>query len=57
MKIRAEDAEPGQVVITSHGRIYKIKSFWMEDGVVTLFGDDDSETPYDYDEEIEVANG
>jgi hypothetical protein len=56
MKIRAEDAEPGQWVITSRLRRYKIKSFWMEDGVVTLFGNDGSETDYDYDEEIEVAN-
>ena len=56
MKIRAENAEPGQVVITSQGRSYKIKSFWMDYGVVTLFGDDGSETDYDYDEVIEVAN-
>ncbi|MCL9644979.1 hypothetical protein L2090_21180 [Rahnella victoriana] len=54
MKIRAEDAEPGQVVITSHGRRSKIKSIWMDGDVVTLFGDDGTETPYDYDEDIEV---
>lgn len=54
MKIRAEDAEPGQVVITSHGRRSKIKSIWIDGDVVTLFGDDGTETPYDYDEDIEV---
>lgn len=57
MIIRAEDAEPGQVVITSQGSRYKIKSFWMEDDTVTLFGEDGSETDYDYDEDIEVERG
>ena len=31
LKIRAEDVEPGDVVITFHGKRYTVKSFWMED--------------------------
>lgn len=54
LNIRAEDVEPGDVVITSHGKRYTVKSFWMEDDTVTLFGTDGSETEYDYDEMLDV---
>lgn len=54
LQIRAEDVEPGDVVITSHGKRYTVKSFWMEDDTVTLFGTDGSETEYDYDEMLDV---
>ena len=54
LNIRAEDVEPGDVVITSHGKCYTVKSFWMEDDTVTLFGTDGSETEYDYDEMLDV---
>ncbi|WP_286079219.1 hypothetical protein [Enterobacter sp. T2] len=56
-QIRAEDVEPGDVVITSHGKRYTVKSFWMEDDTVTLFGTDGSETEYDYDEMLDVERG
>ncbi len=46
--------EPGDVVITSHGTRYTVKSFWMEDGKVTLFGADGSETEYDYYDMLNV---
>lgn len=42
------------VVITSHGTRYTVKSFWMEDGKVTLFGADGSETEYDYYDMLNV---
>ncbi|MCI1899291.1 MAG: hypothetical protein LKI85_13095 [Enterobacter sp.] len=54
LKIRAEDVEPGDVVITFHGKRYTVKSFWMEDDIVTLFGTDGSETEYDYDDLLGV---
>lgn len=54
LKIQAEDVEPGDVVITSCGTRYTVKSFWMEDGKVTLFGADGSETEYDYDDMLNV---
>jgi hypothetical protein len=54
LKIRAEDVEPGDVIITFHGKHYTVKSFWMEDDVVTLFGTDGSETEYDYDDILDV---
>ncbi|EKG2383234.1 hypothetical protein O2U26_003293 [Salmonella enterica] len=54
LKMRAEDVEPGDVVITSHGTRYTVKSFWMEDSKVTLFGADGSETAYDYDDMLNV---
>lgn len=54
LKMRAEDVEPGDVVITSCGKRYTVKSFWMEDGKVTLFGADGSETEYDYDDMLNV---
>ncbi|MFZ5111191.1 DUF3850 domain-containing protein [Enterobacter kobei] len=57
LQIRAEDVEPGDVVITSHGKRYTVKSFWMEDDTVTLFGTDGSETEYDYDEMLDVERG
>ncbi|EAT2562558.1 hypothetical protein FJ875_25935 [Salmonella enterica] len=57
LKMRAEDVEPGDVVITSHGTRYTVKSFWMEDGKVTLFGADGSETEYDYDDMLNVERG
>ncbi|EDQ5070621.1 hypothetical protein ACDH07_003240 [Salmonella enterica] len=54
LKMRAEDVEPGDVVITSCGKSYTVKSFWMEDGKVTLFGADGSETEYDDDDMLNV---
>ena len=54
LKIRAEDVEPGDVVITFHGKRYTVKTFWEEDSVVTLFGTDGSETEYDYDDILDV---
>ncbi|EJQ1998383.1 hypothetical protein N0D16_002752 [Salmonella enterica] len=54
LKLRAEDVELGDVVITSHGKRYTVKSFWMENGEVTLFGTDGSETEYDYDDMLNV---
>ncbi|HBB6884826.1 TPA: hypothetical protein ON591_001445 [Citrobacter freundii] len=54
LKILAEDAEPGDVVITFHGKRYTVETFWEEDGVVTLFGTDGSETEYDYDDILDV---
>ncbi|MFG0521611.1 hypothetical protein [Enterobacter sp. yb_8] len=57
LQIRAEDVEPGDVVITSHDKRYTVKSFWMEDDTVTLFGTDGSETEYDYDEMLDVERG
>ncbi|MCA2172249.1 hypothetical protein LDJ69_12970 [Escherichia coli] len=54
LKIRAEDVEPGDVVITFHGKRYTAKTFWEEDGVVTLFGTDGSENEYDYDDILDV---
>ncbi|WP_369072478.1 hypothetical protein [Escherichia coli] len=54
LKIRAEDVEPGDVVITFHGKRYTVKTFWEWDGVVTLFGTDGSETEYDYDDILDV---
>lgn len=54
LKIRAEDVEHGDVVIISHGKRYTVKSFWMEDDIVTLFGTDGSETEYDYDDLLDV---
>ncbi|HGG8853326.1 TPA: hypothetical protein ACJJ1B_004436 [Enterobacter roggenkampii] len=57
LNIRAEDVEPGDVVITSHGKRYTVESFWMEDDTVTLFGTDGSETEYDYDEMLDVERG
>ncbi|HCL5065362.1 TPA: hypothetical protein N2E80_004836 [Salmonella enterica] len=56
LKMRAEDVEPGDV-ITNHGKCYTVKSFWMEDGKVTLFGADGSETEYDYDDMLNVERG
>ncbi|EPW1433709.1 hypothetical protein ACVVKC_000985 [Salmonella enterica subsp. diarizonae serovar 16:z10:e,n,x,z15] len=53
LKIQAEDVELGDV-ITNHGKCYTVKSFWMEDGKVTLFGADGSETEYDYDDMLNV---
>lgn len=57
LNIRAEDVEPGDVVVTSHGKHCTVKSFWMEDDIVTLFGTDGSETEYDYDEILDVERG
>lgn len=54
IKIRAEDAEPGDVVITFEDKRYTVKSFWMEDDTVTLFGTDGSETEYDYNDILTV---
>jgi len=53
-KIRAEDVEPGDVVITHEGKRYTVKSFWMEDDIVTLFGVDGSETEYDYNDILNI---
>ncbi|HHZ7585189.1 TPA: hypothetical protein ACWL69_003948 [Escherichia coli] len=54
IEVRAEDVIPGDVVITSKGQQCAVKSFWMEDDKVTLFGTDGSETDYDYDELLVV---
>lgn len=54
MKVRAEDIEPGDIIVTTHGDKYECNSFWMEDFTVTIFGTDGSETDYDYDEDVEV---
>ncbi|EDT9361812.1 hypothetical protein A9571_004152 [Salmonella enterica subsp. enterica serovar Miami] len=54
LKLQAEDVEPGDVVLTYHGKCYTVKSFWMEDGKVTLFGTDGSETEYDRDDMLNV---
>lgn len=54
LKIRAEEVEPGDVVITSEDKRYKVKLFWMEDDTVTLFGTDGSETDYDYNDMLIV---
>ncbi|EEI6292609.1 hypothetical protein GUQ00_000532 [Salmonella enterica] len=54
LKIQAEDVEPGDVVITSLGTRYTVKSFWMENDKVTLFGTDGSETEYDYYDMLNV---
>lgn len=57
LQIRAEEVEPGDVIITSQGKRYTVESFWMVDDTVTLFGTDGSETEYDYDEMLEVERG
>ena len=54
LKIRAADVEPGDVVITFHGKRYTVKTFCEEDGVVTQFGTDGYETEYDYDDILNV---
>ncbi len=54
LEVRAEDVIPGDVLITSKGQQCAVKSFWMEDDKVTLFGTDGSETDYDYDELLVV---
>ena len=54
LRIRAEEVEPGDVVITSEDKRYKVKLFWMEDDTVTLFGTDGSETDYDYNDMLTV---
>ena len=50
LEVRAEDVIPGDVLITSKGQQCAVKSIWMENDKVTLFGTDGSETDYDYDE-------
>ncbi|EOK3667422.1 hypothetical protein ACM5PD_002239 [Escherichia coli] len=54
LEVRAEDVIPGDVLITSKGQQCAVKSFWMENDKVTLFGTDGSETDYDYDELLVV---
>jgi len=54
MKVRAEDVEPGDVVTSAYGDSYIVKSFWMENDTVTLFGTNGSETDYDYDDLLQV---
>ncbi|EGP8063032.1 hypothetical protein OWC84_002914 [Salmonella enterica] len=54
LKLRAEDVEPGDVVITSYGKRYTVKSFFGDEFSVTLFGTDGSETEYDYDDMLNV---
>lgn len=56
IEVRAEGVTPGDVVITFEGKRCAVKSFWMEDDKVTLFGTDGSETDYDYDELLVVEN-
>ena len=50
LEVRAEDVIPGDVLITSKGQQCAVKSFWMENDKVTLFGTDGS----DYDELLVV---
>lgn len=53
MKLWAEDVEPGDVVETVDGE-YTVKSFFMIDDTVTLFGTDGSQTNYDYNDVLTV---
>ena len=54
LNIRAENVEPGDLVITSEDKRYTVKSFWMQDDIVTLFGTDGSENDYDYCDMLNV---
>lgn len=53
MKLWAEDVEPGDVVKTVEGE-FTVKSFFMINGIVTLFGTDGSETNYEYNDILTV---
>ncbi|UYU30302.1 hypothetical protein [Siccibacter colletis] len=54
LNIRAENVEPGDLVITSEDKRYTVESFWMHDDIVTLFGTDGSENDYDYCDMLNV---